>query len=48
MGHKLFISDQLTGYVVFAGARRMEQMAKLKEDYGVKISKLDVTDSQSV
>ena len=36
------------GYVVFAGARRLEPMAKLKEDYGVKIFKLDVSDLQSV
>ncbi|KAI5949948.1 AYR1 [Candida theae] len=36
------------GYVVFAGARRLEPMARLREDYGVNIFKLDVTDLQSV
>lgn len=36
------------GYIVFAGARRLEPMAKLRDDYGVKIFKLDVSDLQSV
>ncbi|KAG5417202.1 AYR1 [Candida metapsilosis] len=36
------------GYVVFAGARRLEPMAKLRDNYGVKIFKLDITDPQSI
>ncbi|KAI5966094.1 AYR1 [Candida margitis] len=36
------------GYIVFAGARRLEPMAKLKDDYGIKTFKLDVSDLQSV
>lgn len=36
------------GYLVFAGARRLEPMAKLRDNYGVKIFKLDVTNLLSV
>ncbi|KAI3403957.2 AYR1 [Candida oxycetoniae] len=36
------------GYVVFAGARRLEPMQKLKDEYGVNIFELDVSDLQSV
>ncbi|CAK9437890.1 uncharacterized protein LODBEIA_P22680 [Lodderomyces beijingensis] len=36
------------GYVVFAGARRLEPMQKLKDDYGINIFQLDVADLESV
>lgn len=36
------------GYIVFAGARRLEPMQKLKDEYGINIFKLDVSDLNSV
>ncbi|KAI5950055.1 hypothetical protein KGF57_004400 [Candida theae] len=47
IGFETSIELAKRGYVVFAGARRLEPMAKLK-DYGVKTFKLDVSDLQSV
>ncbi|KAI5953242.1 AYR1 [Candida jiufengensis] len=48
IGFATAIEFSKRGYMVFAGARRLESMQALKDDYGVKIFKLDVSDLQSV
>ncbi|KAI5959639.1 AYR1 [Candida pseudojiufengensis] len=48
IGFATAIEFSKRGYLVFAGARRLESMIKLKEDFGVNIFKLDVSDLQSV
>ncbi|RCK56268.1 NADPH-dependent 1-acyldihydroxyacetone phosphate reductase [Candida viswanathii] len=48
IGYATAIEFAKRGYKVFAGARRLEPMQKLKDDYGVYIFKLDVSDLDSV
>ncbi|EEQ44165.1 NADPH-dependent 1-acyldihydroxyacetone phosphate reductase [Candida albicans WO-1] len=48
IGYATAIEFAKRGYKVFAGARRLEPMQKLKDDYGVIIFKLDVSDLESV
>lgn len=48
IGYATAIEFAKRGYKVFAGARRLEPMQKLKDDHGVIIFKLDVSDLESV
>lgn len=48
IGYATAIEFAKRGYKVFAGARRLEPMQKLKDDYGIYIFKLDVSDLDSV
>ena len=48
IGYTTAIEFAKRGYQVFAGARRLERMARLESEYGINIVELDVTSTESV